>query len=75
MKKFVRRVIKSFKRFADANLLAFGQNVSVSMADAVDVFPTPVRALGFSPKPFINLNIFFVKPPRIINIESKTRVA
>ena len=45
MKKFIRRVVKTFKRLADANLLAFGQNVTVSMAAAVDIFPTPVPAI------------------------------
>jgi hypothetical protein len=45
MKKFIRRVVKTFKKLADSNLLTFGQNVTVSMAAAVDVFPTPVPAL------------------------------
>ncbi len=45
MKKFIRRVIKTFKRLSDANFLIFGQNVTVKMADAVDIFPTPVPSL------------------------------
>ena len=46
MKKFIRRVIKSFKRLSDANILTFGQNVTVSMAAAVVTFPTPVPSLA-----------------------------
>ena len=46
MKKFNRRVVKTFKRLADSNLLTFGQNVTVSMAAAVGIFPTPVPALA-----------------------------
>ena len=46
MKKFIRRVIKSFKRLSDANILTFGQNVTVSMAAAVTTFPTPVPSLA-----------------------------
>ena len=46
MKKFIRRVIKSFKRLSDANILTFGQNVTVSMAAAVATFPTPVPSLA-----------------------------
>jgi hypothetical protein len=42
MKKFIRRVIKSFKKLTDANLFTFGQNVTASMAAAVATFPTPV---------------------------------
>ena len=38
MKKFIRRVVKTFKKLADSNFLTFGQNVSVSMAAAVDIF-------------------------------------
>lgn len=45
MKKFIRRVIKSFKRLSDANLLTFAQNVTTSMAAAVTSFPTPVPSL------------------------------
>ena len=45
MKKFIRRVVKTFKRLSDANFLTFGQNVTVSMAAAVDIFPTPVPSL------------------------------
>jgi hypothetical protein len=41
MKKFMRKVVKAFKKLSDANLLAFGKNVTVSMAAAVDIFPTP----------------------------------
>ena len=46
MKKFIRRVVKTFKRLTDSNFLTFGQNVTVSMAAAVDIFPTPVPSLG-----------------------------
>jgi Fibronectin type III domain len=46
MKKFIRRVVKSFKKLTDANLLTFGQNVTASMAAAVTTFPTPVPALA-----------------------------
>ena len=46
MKKFIRRVIKSFKRLSDANILTFGQNVTASMAAAVATFPTPVPSLA-----------------------------
>ncbi|MGN6601598.1 MAG: fibronectin type III domain-containing protein [Ginsengibacter sp.] len=45
MKKFIRRVVKSFKRLSDSNLLTFGQNVTASMAAAVASFPTPVPSL------------------------------
>ena len=45
MKKFIRRVIKSFKKETDANTLTFGQNVTASMAAAVTIFPTPVPSL------------------------------
>src|SRR5665213_2799428 len=45
MKKFIRRVIKSFKKLTDANILTFGQNVTASMAAAVATFPTPVPSL------------------------------
>jgi hypothetical protein len=45
MKKFFRRVIKAFKRLADAKLLAFGKHVTVSMAAAADIFPNPVPSL------------------------------
>jgi hypothetical protein len=45
MKKFFRRVVKTFKKLADANFLAFGRNVTSSMAAAVDDFPTPVPSL------------------------------
>ena len=45
MKKFIRRVVKSFKKLNDANILTFGQNVTVSMAAAVATFPNPVPAL------------------------------
>ena len=37
----MRKVVKAFKKLSDANLLAFGKNVTVSMAAAVDIFPTP----------------------------------
>ncbi len=46
MKKFIRRVVKSFKRLSDSNFLTFGQNVTVSMAAAVDVFATPLPSLA-----------------------------
>jgi hypothetical protein len=46
MKKFIRKVVKTFKRLADANLLTFGQNVTASMAAAVASFPTPVPSLA-----------------------------
>ena len=45
MKKFIRKVVKTFKTLADANLLTFGQNVTASMAAAVATFPTPVPSL------------------------------
>ena len=45
MKKFIRRVVKSFKKLNDANLLTFGQNVMASMAAAVAKFPNPVPSL------------------------------
>lgn len=46
MKKFIRRVVKTFKKLSDANFLAFGQNVTVSMAQATAIFPNPVPALA-----------------------------
>ena len=46
MKKFIRRVVKTFKRLSDARLLAFGQNVTVCMAAAVDAFPNPTPTLA-----------------------------
>ena len=46
MKNYARKVIKSFKQYADANLLTFSQNVSVSMANAVAQFPTPTPPLA-----------------------------
>jgi hypothetical protein len=45
MKKYLRKVVKSFKQLADANLLTFAQNVVPSMAAAVETFPTPVPAI------------------------------
>ncbi len=45
MKKLIRKVVKSFKRLSDANLLAFGNNVTVSMAAAIGIFPTPTPSL------------------------------
>jgi hypothetical protein len=45
MKKFFRRVIKTFKKLADAKLLTFAENVTTSMAQAVTTFPNPVPAL------------------------------
>lgn len=45
MKKFFRKVVKTFKKFSDTNLLAFGRNVTSSMAAAIDQFPNPVPAL------------------------------
>ena len=41
-----RRVVKTFKKLSDANLLAFGRNVTASMAAAVAIFPTPVPDLA-----------------------------
>jgi hypothetical protein len=46
MKKFIRRVVKAFKRLSDANALAFGNHVTVSMAAAVDIFPNPTPSLA-----------------------------
>ena len=46
MKKFIRRVVKTFKKLSDSNFLTFGQNVTVSMAAAVDIFPAPVPSLA-----------------------------
>src|SRR6185437_15303191 len=46
MKKFIRRVIKTFKRLSDANFLTFSQNVTTSMAAAVATFPNPVPSLA-----------------------------
>lgn len=46
MKKFIRRVVKTFKKLTDANFLTFGQHVTVSMAAAVDIFPAPVPSLA-----------------------------
>jgi hypothetical protein len=46
MKKFFRKVVKTFKMFSDARFLAFGNNVTVSMAAAVDIFPNPVPSLA-----------------------------
>ena len=45
MKKLISKVVKAFKRLSDANLLAFGNNVTVSMAAAVAIFPTPSPSL------------------------------
>lgn len=45
MKKIIRKVVKAFKKLSDANLLAFGNNVPVSMAAATGIFPTPIPAL------------------------------
>jgi hypothetical protein len=45
MKKFIRKVVKTFKNLADPNLLTFGQNVTASMAGSVATFPTPVPSL------------------------------
>jgi hypothetical protein len=45
MKKIIRKVVKAFKRLSDANLLAFGNNVTVSMAAATGIFPTPIPTL------------------------------
>lgn len=46
MKKFLRKVVKSFKQLADAKLLMFAQNVTTSMANAVSVFPAPTPPLA-----------------------------
>jgi len=45
MKKFFRKVVKAFKVLADAKLLTFSQNVTASMAAAVETYPTPVPAI------------------------------
>lgn len=45
MKKFIRKVVKTFKKLADSNLLTFGQKVTASMAAAVDTFPAPLPSL------------------------------
>jgi hypothetical protein len=39
MKKFLRKVVKTFKQLADAKLFTFAQNVTTSMANAVAVYP------------------------------------
>ncbi|KAA9037254.1 fibronectin type III domain-containing protein [Ginsengibacter hankyongi] len=46
MKKFLRKVVKSFKKLAEANLLTFSQNVATSMANAIAEFPTPTPPLA-----------------------------
>ena len=46
MKKFIRRVVKTFKRLSDSNFLTFTQNVTASMAAAIDIFAAPVPALS-----------------------------
>ena len=46
MKKFIRRVVKTFKTLSDANLLTFAQNVTASMTAAVASFPTPVPSIA-----------------------------
>jgi hypothetical protein len=46
MKKFIRRVVKSFKTLADSKFLTFGENVTAGVAAAVDVFANPVPALA-----------------------------
>jgi hypothetical protein len=46
MKKFIRRVVKAFKKLADSKFLTFGENVTAGMAAAVDVFANPVPALA-----------------------------
>jgi hypothetical protein len=46
MKKFIRRVVKAFKKLADSKFLTFGENVTAGMAAAVDVFTNPVPALA-----------------------------
>ena len=45
MKKIFRRIIKTFKRKADAALLNFAGTVVTNMGNATDVFPAPVPAL------------------------------
>jgi hypothetical protein len=45
MKKFIRRIVKTFKKLSDSNILTFGQNVTASMAAAISTFPTPVPSL------------------------------
>ncbi|MDP4283721.1 MAG: hypothetical protein Q8891_04820 [Bacteroidota bacterium] len=46
MKKHLRQAVKNFKRLPDSKLLVFGQNVTVSMAIAVNSFPNPIPALA-----------------------------
>ena len=46
MKKFIRKVVKSFKKLTDSGLLAFGHNVTTCMAEAIAIFPTPVPSLA-----------------------------
>ena len=46
MKKYSRKVVKSFKQLADAALLAFARNVVASVAGAADSFPDPRPALA-----------------------------
>ena len=46
MKNLLRKVVKTFKQFADAKLFTFAQNVTTSMANAVAVFPTPTPTLA-----------------------------
>lgn len=46
MKKFLRKVVKSFKILSDSKLLTFGQNVVVSVGNAISVFPAPSPALA-----------------------------
>ena len=45
MKKYLRKVVKTFKLLMDAKLLTFAQNVVPSMAAAVESFPTPTPTL------------------------------
>jgi len=46
MKKFIRRVVKTFKKLADSNFLTFGQTVTASMAGASGIFTTPTPPLA-----------------------------
>jgi hypothetical protein len=45
MKKYLRKVVKTFKLLMDAKLLTFAPNVVSSMTAAVESFPTPTPAL------------------------------
>jgi hypothetical protein len=46
MKKYLRKVVKSFKLLMDAKVLTFAQKVVTSMTAAVESFPTPYSYPG-----------------------------